>query len=47
MQVTNMDQFASSTFRHPVIPGPFVEEAFFFPLYSFGFFVKNKVPMGV
>ena len=26
-----------------VMPAPFVEDALFFPLYSFSFFVKNQV----
>ena len=33
----------SFTYRHPVRLAPFVEDAFFLPLYSFGFFVKNQV----
>jgi hypothetical protein len=32
----------SSTCRHLVRSAPFVEDAFFFPLYGFGFFVKKK-----
>jgi hypothetical protein len=31
----------SSTCRLPVRPAPFVEDAFFFLLYGFGFFVNN------
>jgi hypothetical protein len=37
----------SSTYRHPVQPAPFVEDALPFPLYSFGLFVKNQVSIGV
>ncbi|ERE88318.1 guanylate-binding protein 4, partial [Cricetulus griseus] len=33
----------SSTFSSPVMPAPFVEDAFYFPLYDFGFFLKNQV----
>jgi hypothetical protein len=29
--------------RHPVKPALFVEDAFFFPLYGFGLFIKNQV----
>ena len=29
------------------MPAPLVEDAFFFPLYTFGFFVKNQVSVGV
>jgi len=28
-------------------PTPFIEEAFFFQLYVFGFFVKDQVTIGV
>jgi hypothetical protein len=38
----------SFTCRYPVRPALFVEESFFFsPLYSFGFFVKDQVSVGV
>jgi hypothetical protein len=37
----------SSTYRHPGRPAPFVEDAFFFPLYGFGFLVKNQVSVGM
>ena len=30
-----------STYQHPVIPGQFVDDAFFPSLYNFGFFIKN------
>ena len=30
-----------------VMPAPFVEDAFFFPLYDFSFFVKNQMFIGV
>jgi hypothetical protein len=36
----------SSICRHPVIPAPFVDDLPF-PLYGFGFFVKNQVSVGV
>ena len=29
------------------MPAPFVEDAFFFPLYNFGFFVKNQEFIGM
>ena len=29
------------------MPAPFVEDAFFYPLYNFGFFVKNQVSIDV
>ena len=29
------------------MPAPFVEDAFFYPWYTFGFFVKNQVSVGV
>ena len=31
-----------STCRQPVMPAPYVEDALFFPLYIFGFFVKKS-----
>ena len=36
-----------STCIHPVIPAPFVENVFFFPLYDFGFFVKNQMSISM
>ena len=39
--------FHSLTCRPPVRPGPFIERAFFYPLYVFGFFVKDQVSIGV
>ena len=33
----------SFTCRHPIGLALFGEDAFFFPLYDFGFFVKNQV----
>ena len=35
--------FHFSTYRQSVKPVPFIEDASFFPLYIFGFFVKNHV----
>ena len=32
---------------HPVIPTPFFEDTFFYPLYSFSFYVNNQVFTGV
>ena len=29
------------------MPAPFVEDAFFFPLHNFSFFIKNQVFIGV
>ena len=37
----------SSTYRHTVRPAPFVEYAFFFPLYGFDCFFKTQVFIGV
>jgi hypothetical protein len=37
----------SSTSSLPVEPAPFVENAVFFPLDDFSFFVKNQVIIGV
>jgi hypothetical protein len=37
----------SSTYRHPVRPIPFVEDAFFFPLFGFGLIVKDQLSIGV
>jgi hypothetical protein len=37
----------SSTCRLPVRPSPLVEDAFFYPLYTFGLFIKNQVLIGV
>jgi hypothetical protein len=31
----------------PVRPAPFIEDAFFFPLYIFGFFVKVQMSISV
>lgn len=36
-----------STCRHPARPATFIEDAFFFLLYGFGFFVKNQVSISV
>jgi hypothetical protein len=38
-----MDLFAFFYRRYPVRPAPIVENAPPFPLYDFGFFVKNQV----
>jgi hypothetical protein len=35
--------FHFSTYRQPVSPAQFVEDALFFPLYIVGFFVKDQV----
>ena len=32
--------------QYSVISAPFVEDAFFFPSYNFGFFVKNRIFTG-
>jgi hypothetical protein len=40
------DQFVFYTCRPQVNPLPFVENAFFSPLYGFGFFVKYLVTIG-
>lgn len=37
----------SSTYRPPGRPALFVENAFFFPLYGFDFFVKDQVTLGL
>ena len=39
--------FHSSTCRHAVRPTTCVKDAFFFPLFGFGFFIKNQVPIGL
>ena len=39
--------FHFCTYRQPVRPAPFIEHAFFFPLYIFGFFVKDQVTISV
>jgi hypothetical protein len=39
--------FHFSTYGLPVRPAPFIDEAFFFPLYIFGFFVKDQVSLSV
>jgi hypothetical protein len=39
--------FHFSIYQQPVRPAPFFEDAFFFPLYIFGFFVKDEVPLNV
>lgn len=36
-----------STYRHPVTPAPFVDDAFFFQLYNFDFFIKKQVSVGM
>jgi hypothetical protein len=41
-----MVYFHSSTYRTPIRPEPFIEEASLFPLYGFGF-VKDQVPIGM
>jgi len=41
-----MVQFAFSTGRLPFKPAPFVENAFFFLLFGFGFFMKYQVNIG-
>ena len=41
--VIDMIYLQSSTCWHPVIIAPFVKDPFFFPLYQFGFFIKNQV----
>ena len=45
-RVIDMDLFTFFYMRHPVIPGPFVEDVFFSPLYSCGSFVENQVSIG-
>ena len=42
-----MDPFVSSTCPLPVEVTPFFENAVFFPLDGFGFFVKDQVTLGV
>ena len=37
----------SSACPYPVISAPFAKDAFFFPLYNFGCFIKNQVCIGV
>ena len=39
--------FYFSTYQQTVRPAPFIEDAFFFPLYIFGFFVKDQVSISV
>jgi hypothetical protein len=39
--------FHFPAYQQSVRPAPLVEDAFFFPLYMFGFFVKGQVPMSV
>ena len=39
--------FHFSTYKPPVRPTPFIEDAFFFSLYIFGFFVKDQESIGV
>jgi len=34
-------------YRLPVRSAPFVEDAFFFPLYVFGYFVKDQVSISI
>ena len=45
--VIDMVYLQSSTHHHPVVPAPFVEDAFLLPLYTFSCFVKNQVFVGV
>jgi hypothetical protein len=42
-RVINMNLFAFFHMQNPVIPAPFVEDVFFFPLYSFWLFFQNQV----
>lgn len=42
-RVIDINRFAFSTCWHPVRPALFFENAFFFLLYNFDFFVKNHV----
>jgi hypothetical protein len=42
-----MGLFAFFTCRDPIRPAPFVQDTFFFPLYGFDFFDKNKVSIGI
>jgi hypothetical protein len=42
-----MDQFAFFYMKTASIPAPFVKDAFFVPLYGFGFFVKDQVTIGM
>ena len=46
-KVTNIVLFSFFTYRMPVRPAPFIEDAFFFPLDSFDFFVKDQVSTNV
>ena len=39
--------FIFSRYRLPVGPALYIGNAFFFPLYAFGFFVKDQVFIGV
>ena len=45
--VIDMDLFAFFYMSTSVKPALFVEDAFLFLLYSFGFLVKNQVFIGV
>jgi hypothetical protein len=36
-----------STYRQPVRPAPFIEDAFFCPLCIFGVFVKDQVSISM
>jgi hypothetical protein len=46
-KVIKLVYFHFSTYRQPFRPAPFIEDAFFFPLYIFGFFVKDQVSVNV
>jgi hypothetical protein len=39
--------FNFSTYREPIRPAPFIEDAFFFLLYIFGFFAKEQMIISV
>lgn len=39
--------FHYSTYSQPIRPPPFIEDVFFFPLYGFGFFVEDKMFIGI
>jgi hypothetical protein len=39
--------FHCSTYRQPVITAPFIEDAFFFPAYIFGFFDRDQVSISM
>jgi hypothetical protein len=46
-KVTNMGLFSFFYYIKPVRPALFIEDAFFFTLSNFGFFVKHQVSVSV